>query len=97
MQAKANGIWLICAGSVVMISHDRFLLDRIATHILAFEDDGTQVNQLQKLHEVNVLCWVHQLCSALLLPTQVIAGRVAIVTSSRHQTFCTNCVYAGVV
>ncbi|CAK0752347.1 hypothetical protein CVIRNUC_002139 [Coccomyxa viridis] len=31
------------AGSVVMISHDRWLLDRIATHILAFEDDGTQV------------------------------------------------------
>ena len=26
-----------------MISHDRWLLDRIATHILAFEDDGTQV------------------------------------------------------
>ncbi|CAL5227645.1 g10651 [Coccomyxa viridis] len=31
------------AGSVVMISHDRWLLDRVATHILAFEDDGTQV------------------------------------------------------
>lgn len=26
-----------------MISHDRWLLDRVATHILAFEDDGTQV------------------------------------------------------
>ena len=23
-----------------MISHDRWFLDRIATHILAFEDDG---------------------------------------------------------
>jgi ATPase subunit of ABC transporter with duplicated ATPase domains len=24
----------------VVISHDRWFLDRIATHILAFEDDG---------------------------------------------------------
>ncbi|HZJ81818.1 MAG TPA: energy-dependent translational throttle protein EttA [Guyparkeria sp.] len=28
-------------GSVMVISHDRWFLDRIATHILAFEDDGT--------------------------------------------------------
>jgi energy-dependent translational throttle protein EttA len=28
------------AGSAVVISHDRWFLDRIATHILAFEDDG---------------------------------------------------------
>ncbi|GAB5406260.1 MAG: energy-dependent translational throttle protein EttA [Aureliella sp.] len=28
------------AGSVVVISHDRWFLDRIATHILAFEGDG---------------------------------------------------------
>jgi len=28
------------AGCVVVISHDRWFLDRIATHILAFEDDG---------------------------------------------------------
>ena len=28
-------------GCVVVISHDRWFLDRIATHILAFEDDGT--------------------------------------------------------
>lgn len=27
-------------GCVVVISHDRWFLDRIATHILAFEDDG---------------------------------------------------------
>ncbi|APZ42315.1 energy-dependent translational throttle protein EttA [Acidihalobacter ferrooxydans] len=27
-------------GSAVVISHDRWFLDRIATHILAFEDDG---------------------------------------------------------
>ncbi len=29
------------AGSAAIISHDRWFLDRIATHILAFEDDGT--------------------------------------------------------
>jgi ATPase subunit of ABC transporter with duplicated ATPase domains len=28
------------AGCVVVISHDRWFLDRIATHILAFEDDS---------------------------------------------------------
>jgi len=31
------------AGCVVVISHDRWFLDRIATHILAFEDDGKVV------------------------------------------------------
>jgi len=29
------------AGCAVVISHDRWFLDRIATHILAFEEDGT--------------------------------------------------------
>lgn len=28
------------AGSALVISHDRWFLDRIATHIMAFEDDG---------------------------------------------------------
>ncbi|MBR3690682.1 MAG: ATP-binding cassette domain-containing protein, partial [Eggerthellaceae bacterium] len=28
------------AGCVLVISHDRWFLDRIATHILAFEDEG---------------------------------------------------------
>ncbi|RME64680.1 MAG: energy-dependent translational throttle protein EttA, partial [Alphaproteobacteria bacterium] len=28
------------AGCVVVISHDRFFLDRLATHILAFEGDS---------------------------------------------------------
>ena len=28
------------AGSVMVISHDRWFLDRIATHILAFEGDS---------------------------------------------------------
>ncbi|MCB1153979.1 energy-dependent translational throttle protein EttA, partial [bacterium] len=27
-------------GCVIVISHDRYFLDRLATHILAFEDDG---------------------------------------------------------
>jgi ATPase subunit of ABC transporter with duplicated ATPase domains len=31
------------AGSVVVISHDRWFLDRIATHILAFEGESTVV------------------------------------------------------
>ena len=31
------------AGSVIVISHDRWFLDRIATHILAFEVDSTIV------------------------------------------------------
>ncbi|MDE5832801.1 MAG: energy-dependent translational throttle protein EttA [Desulfovibrio sp.] len=31
------------AGSVLVISHDRWFLDRIATHIMAFEDDGKVV------------------------------------------------------
>jgi ATP-binding cassette ChvD family protein len=35
-------------GSAMVISHDRWFLDRIATHILAYEDDGTVV-----LHEGN--------------------------------------------
>lgn len=29
------------AGTVLVISHDRWFLDRIATHILAFEGDST--------------------------------------------------------
>jgi ATPase subunit of ABC transporter with duplicated ATPase domains len=31
------------AGCVVVISHDRWFLDRIATHILAFEGDSQAV------------------------------------------------------
>jgi len=30
-------------GSAMVISHDRWFLDRIATHILAFEDDGNTI------------------------------------------------------
>ena len=31
------------AGCAVIISHDRWFLDRVATHILAFEGDSTAV------------------------------------------------------
>jgi len=31
------------AGCVVVISHDRWFIDRIATHILAYEGDGQVV------------------------------------------------------
>jgi ATPase subunit of ABC transporter with duplicated ATPase domains len=30
------------AGSVMVISHDRWFLDRVCTHLLAFEEDGVQ-------------------------------------------------------
>jgi sulfate-transporting ATPase len=39
------------AGSVMVISHDRWFLDRIATHILACEDDGTWVFFTGNFHE----------------------------------------------
>ena len=31
------------AGAVMVISHDRWFIDRLATHILSFEDDGQVV------------------------------------------------------
>ena len=34
---------LIFAGSVLIISHDRWFLDRVATHMLAFEGDSQVV------------------------------------------------------
>lgn len=34
---------LVFPGSAMVISHDRWFLDRIATHILAYEDDGSVV------------------------------------------------------
>ncbi len=39
LRALEEGI-LSFPGTVLVISHDRWFLDRIATHILAFEDDG---------------------------------------------------------
>src|SRR5918993_1377580 len=39
------------AGSVMVISHDRWFLDRIATHILAAEDDGHWVFFSGNYHE----------------------------------------------
>ncbi|MHB9131032.1 MAG: energy-dependent translational throttle protein EttA [Armatimonadota bacterium] len=32
----------VFAGCAVVVSHDRWFLDRVATHILAFEEDGSQ-------------------------------------------------------
>jgi ATP-binding cassette subfamily F protein 3 len=32
------------AGTVVLISHDRYLLDRVATHVLAFGEDGPKLH-----------------------------------------------------
>ena len=46
---STRGIWLpltlngVFAGCVLVISHDRWFLDRIATHILAFEGDSQVV------------------------------------------------------
>ena len=34
---------LIFPGSAMVISHDRWFLDRICTHILAYEDDGSVI------------------------------------------------------
>jgi energy-dependent translational throttle protein EttA len=31
----------VFTGSAIVVSHDRWFLDRVATHILAFEEDGT--------------------------------------------------------
>jgi sulfate-transporting ATPase len=39
------------AGSVMVISHDRWFLDRIATHILACEDEGKWVFYAGNFHE----------------------------------------------
>jgi ATP-binding cassette ChvD family protein len=42
LRALEDGL-LAFAGCAVVISHDRWFLDRIATHILAFEDEGRVV------------------------------------------------------
>jgi len=42
LRALENAI-LDFAGCVVVISHDRWFLDRIATHMIAFEEDGDAV------------------------------------------------------
>ena len=31
------------AGCILLVSHDRWFIDRLATHILSFEDDGKQI------------------------------------------------------
>ncbi len=40
------------AGCAVVISHDRWFLDRVATHILAFEGDSRVVLLRRQLHRV---------------------------------------------
>ena len=56
------------AGCAVIISHDRWFLNRIATHILAFEGDshvangfeGVAVRFRQQINENSkMLCWHH--------------------------------------
>jgi len=42
LRALEEGI-LNFAGSICVISHDRWFLDRIATHMIAFEEDGSVV------------------------------------------------------
>ena len=39
LEGAINGF----SGSVLCVSHDRYFLDRVATHILAYEDDGSIV------------------------------------------------------
>ena len=39
----APGVTTTFAGSVLVISHDRWFLDRVASHILAFEGDSSVV------------------------------------------------------
>ena len=38
--ASAAAVLLAFAGCAVVVSHDRWFLDRVATHILAFEGDS---------------------------------------------------------
>ena len=39
LRALEEGL-LACPGSAIVVSHDRWYLDRICTHILAFEGDS---------------------------------------------------------
>jgi len=39
------------AGCVVVVSHDRYFLDRIATHIIAFEGDSQVVSFPGNYHD----------------------------------------------
>lgn len=42
-------------GCAVIVSHDRYFLDRVATHTLAFEDDGAVVSSSTRKPAGNVL------------------------------------------
>ena len=59
---KTHTFLLLCA---MVVSHDRYFLDRIATHILAFEGDSKQLffegnyadyeeNRVQRLGETSI-------------------------------------------
>src|SRR5438445_351705 len=49
------------AGCAVVISHDRFFLDRLATHILAFEGDG-EVTWFEGIFEAYVEIKIRRIC-----------------------------------
>lgn len=43
-------------GCAVIVSHDRYFLDKVATHTLAFEDDGGVVSIFAAVRRVLLLC-----------------------------------------
>ena len=57
-------------GCAIVISHDRWFLDRIATHILGYEDDGTVI-----FHEGNFADYeadrIERLGDAALIPSRI--------------------------
>lgn len=46
-------------GCAVIVSHDRYFLDRVATHTLAFEDDGGVVSEGEMLIFFIFQHWSH--------------------------------------
>jgi ATPase subunit of ABC transporter with duplicated ATPase domains len=65
------------AGTALVISHDRFFLDRVATHILAFEGDS-KVGCERRCTPCSSMAAVHLLAhtSVHCDPTQNTAGDV---------------------
>jgi ATPase subunit of ABC transporter with duplicated ATPase domains len=47
-------------GCVIVVSHDRFFLDRIATHILAFEGDSQVIRQVLFLNTLKSVIYNFQ-------------------------------------
>jgi ATPase subunit of ABC transporter with duplicated ATPase domains len=54
---------LAFAGSVIVISHDRWFLDRVATHVLAFEGDSQARCQRNATHARCSLCFTQRCVS----------------------------------